>query len=475
MPSTLRRSRRRELTLTRSFTNAICDKIHPDHRFLAEIRDHRLLLTGFPNVRSRSQIDSMCNAGSPPALISRPPMVFSLHRNPNHIIPSHPIHRLPLELLIHVFVLGSFDDAMFPVLVSHVCHPWRTIALQTHTLWRRIVLTQHSDLTMWQERLRRARSCTLDVVLASHPSSSMPHDIDVVALQMHMVAPHLARTRSIDVHLDEYTPYLWNITLGPLCSTCYHWGVSPGSRDPNYTSSKLAPRLESLSLRYPRNDDTKEFTLFDGLSPCLSRLTVEGVRLTWLPGLFGSLKCLDYTHHGFTSGRAMVDEILSMLQVSYQLRELRLCFASKMMEAEILCVGGRPAVEEVVTLPFLETLSLRVKGTDVKVPTELVSIISRMSLPMLKKLNLCDSLLAIHSPWNHDTVQFAGLPTFFDIVYQQARQSPMTDISVEGRWVDVPLLVGFGRSFPSLRTIKINGTTRVVWFNDEMLVPTTCV
>lgn len=386
-------------------------------RFHTEAKVHRLLLTDRTNVRSYSQMPSMTDPGSSIMQTSRPSMAFFLYRSPHPAMPDHPIHRLPLELLMHVFVLGSFDDVMFPVLVSHVCHSWRAIALHTQTLWRRVVLTQHSDLIMWQQRLYRARSCTLDVVLASHPTSSEPHDIDDLALKMHMLAPHLARMRSIDIRLDGYTPYLWNIALDPLCRT------SSGSCDPHSKGRIFVPRLESLSLRYSRNDDSKEFTLFDGVSPCLSRLAVEGVRLTWLPGLFGNLRYLEYTHHGFTSGRTAVDEILFILQVSFQLRELKLCFASKAMETEILYIGGKLAVEEIVTLPFLETLSLGVDGTDVKVPTELVSIVSQLSLPSLRKLSLCDPCLTRHSLWNHVTVQFAGLTAFLEMIHEQARRS----------------------------------------------------
>lgn len=472
MPSTLRRSRRRDLALTRSFTNAIRDKVHPDQtnahlsRFHAEIKDHRKLLTDRTNVRSCPQLaPSKFDDGSSMISTSHPSMVFSLYRSPHPTMPHHPIHRLPLELLMHVFALGSFDDVMFPVLVSHICHSWRAVAIHTQTLWRRIVLTQHSDLIMWQERLRRARSCTLDVVLASHRSSREPHDIDVLALQMHLLAPHLARMRSIDIRIDGYTPYLWNIILGPLCRNSYH--CAPGTSDPHSSEGLFAPRLESMSLRYPWNDDTKEFSLFDGLSPRLSRLTIQGVRLTWLPGLFGSLRCLDYTHHGFTSGRTAVDEILSILQVSCQLRELKLCLASNVMETEILYIREKPVVEETVTLQFLETLSLGVEGADAEVPTDLISIVSQLSLPALRKLDLSDHGLAICSP-NHNAVQFAELPTFFDTICERAHWGDVMDLSVEGRWVELPLIIGLGRSFSSLRTITVNGIARNLGFDNEM-------
>jgi len=65
-----------------------------------------------------------------------------------------PFHRLPPELLIHIFLLAAHDtldpiqsplDA-FPLNISHVCQWWRCIAVSTPALWRRVVLTP-LDLT----------------------------------------------------------------------------------------------------------------------------------------------------------------------------------------------------------------------------------------------------------------------------------------------------------------------------------------
>ncbi|KAI6122458.1 hypothetical protein EDD16DRAFT_1570928 [Pisolithus croceorrhizus] len=449
MPSTLRRSRRRELTLTRSSTNAIRDKVYPEHR---PCIDHgRSRLTDRTNVRPYVPLVTTPQGVSPSVLDSRPSITSSVYRNSrsNSIMPIHPIRRLPPELLVHVFMLGSFDDVMFPVLVSHVCHSWRAVALHAHTLWRRITLTRHSDLTMWQERLLRARSCALDIAIASsRVGSTVPLDIDTVALQMHMLIPYLARTRSLDISFDGlHTPYLWNTALGPLCPRSSSiW--DPESPPVSATNSRgvviSAARLESLSLRYPGNDDTKEFTLFGGFAPRLTRLTVQGVRLTWLSGLFGNLRYLDYTHHGFTSGKKAVDELLSMLQVSGQLRELKLSFTTRVtMEREVLHIGGGSPIGDgdVVTLPHLESLTLGIEGQSSEVPPELVSVASRLSLPRLKKLYLYDPDHAGYIP----RYPSRSIVPYFDVFSGQVCWMPLTDVVVEGRWVDVPLTFGFGR------------------------------
>lgn len=448
MPSTLRRSRRRELTLTRSSTNAIRDKVYPEHH---PCIDHdRSRLTDRTNVRSYAPLVTTTQGLSPSMLDSRPSMTSSVYRSSNSIMPIHPIRRLPPELLVHVFMLGSFDDVMFPVLVSHVCHSWRAVALHAHTLWRSITLTRHSDLTMWQERLRRSRSCALDIAItSSRVGSTVPPDIDTVALQMHMIISYLARTRSLDISFDGlHTPYLWNTALGPLCprsSSIWDPESPQASQDANSRGVIIsAARLETLSLRYPGNDDTKEFTLFGGFSPRLTRLTVQGVRLTWLPGLFGNLRYLDYTHHGFTSGKKAVDELLSMLQVSGQLRELKLSFTTRVtMEREVLHIGGGSLIGDgdIVTLPHLESLTLGIEGQSAQVPSELVSVASRLSVPGLKKLYLYDPDHSGYIPGHRSR----NAVPYVDVFSGQICWMPLTDVVVEGRWLDVPLTFGVGR------------------------------
>lgn len=401
-------------------------------------------------MRSYAPLVTTTQGMSPSMLDSRPSMISTVYRSSNSIMPIHPIRRLPPELLVHVFMLGSFDDVMFPVLMSHVCHSWRAVALHAHTLWRRITLTRHSDLTMWQERLRRARSCALDITIASSRvgSTALP-DIDTVALQMHMIIPYLARTRSLDISFDGlHTPYLWNTALGPLCprsSSIWDPESPPSPQDANSRGVVIsAARLETLSLRYPGNDDTKEFTLYGGFSPRLTRLTVQGVRLTWLPGLFGNLRYLDYTHHGFTSGKKAVDELLSMLQVSGQLRELRLSFTTRvMMEREVLHIGGRSLIGDgdIVTLPHLESLTLSIEGQSAQAPSELVSVASRLSLPRLRKLYLYDPDHSGYIP--RDGSRNAA--PHIDVSSGQVCWMPLTDVVVEGRWADVPLIFGIGR------------------------------
>lgn len=474
MPSTLRRTRRRELVLTRSFTRAIQDKVRLEScvyqptciyqvfltstRPWADGKECRAFLADRTNGHTHTTLGSTFEASVVPVLTSHPSMILSLYHSPNPHQPVHPIHRLPPELLVHVFALGSVDDTMFPILVSHVCHSWRAIVLHARTLWRRVSLNPASDVHMWKERIRRARLCTLDVILASHPHSMALYDIDTVALQMHLLAPHFSALRSLDIRFNSYAPYLWNTALGPFCrSTSYLWDHrSPNPGDRSFNGAVEAPKLESLTLRYPQNDDIKEFSLFGGFAPKLARVTLEGVRLTWLPELFGNLSFLDYTHHGFSREEVAVDEILSMLQVSSRIRELKLCICHKATTLQALHFRKPLIDDDDIALPFLESLSLRVDNEDSDIPSELITIVSRLSTPELKNLCLQDlCVAALGSPSWHSR-PFAALPTFYDAI---CRHTSLHNLMAEGRWVEPSSLSGLAAELPSLKSIQVDNMT----------------
>ena len=186
---------------------------------------------------------------------------YSSRRNASR--RQHPIITLPGELLALVFSLGTEEDPMLPVAVSHVCTAWRALALHTPSLWRHVVLDERLD--MWTERIRRAKACTLDVVLR-HRFQSTPYAtrqwlqfhgqqdmhsqtrfIDARDVQKYMfcVMPYISRWRSLEIRFDGYMPLLWNGALSTCCI-----------RSP----SMHANALRELALVFPNNDDPTKFT-----------------------------------------------------------------------------------------------------------------------------------------------------------------------------------------------------------------------
>lgn len=316
------------------------------------------------------QQDASCITPAYPSTLGEKSAGRSHGRKPRS---RHPVDRLPSELLASIFMLGPEHDTEFPMVVSHVCSLWRKIAIYTPRLWCRISLDWRE--AMWKERIFRAKACLLDVDLTSRTDGSgclaFP-DGDDAHLCLSLITPYIRQWRSLSLSFIHYSPFLWNTTLSQLCS-------SPNDHTVH------APWMQSLSLVYPGNDDTKEFTLFGGIAPCLSNVTLVGIRLTWLPSLFGNLIVLDYTHHSFSSGSGAVMEVLAMLEVSNQLESLSITFPR----------GGQESIEPTLPMPDpwntvflsrLQKLCLRVNSH--QIPVELSCVVSNLTMPSLVELEL---------------------------------------------------------------------------------------
>ncbi|KAG2010079.1 hypothetical protein CC2G_012927 [Coprinopsis cinerea AmutBmut pab1-1] len=362
-----------------------------------------------------------------PEDISRPRQLGRYRHHPEHRLPAHFIQRLPVEILALIFIQGAQDDVYFPVTVSHVCRAWRRIALRTPALWRRITLGPQER--MWKERIKRARACSLDVQLLPTKSRSRSEprhaDLDPYSIQwhMHMVIPHIARWRSLEIVFPEHGPYLWKASLSRCCAT----------------RNAQAPLLEDIQLSYRANDDPEAFTLFSGSAPKLRSATLDGIRLNWLPSLYSNLTFLDYTHHGFTAGHQAVQDVINMLTVSSQLRELRLTFPRK----PVVCLPCRDdPVKTRVVLPKLKCLHLRVEGKDI--PFELAQIATLLVTPSLTSLRLVDL--------NRSYNSFASLKSFF---YIYALPPSLRSVRIECGWYDPRMITPIVQSHARIRQIII--------------------
>lgn len=437
----LRRSRRRELTLTASFTNAIQEKVHLPQHFSESI-SYNAFIVAHTDIQPSSPSPSI--AKSPD--FARPSLTFSLYRSPVLNLQHHPIHTLPPELLIRIFELGSFDDALFLIAISHVCHPWRMLAIHTHTLWRRLSFGSHG-LRLWKERIARTRGCSLDVIITP-PQHRFP-DMDALALQLHLLVPHISKARSLELRFSSYSPFLWNTALGPICRQEHNMG--------RHASAPLvhALQLEKLTLCFPENDDTKEFTLFAGVAPRLHNVTLDGIRLTWLPELYGRLTHLDYTHHGFTTGPTAVDEVLGMIQVSSALRELRICFRRGVRDGEVLYLPRNDAPAETHLLQ-LERLFLAVDESDIDIPPELTSLSSRLSMPKLHELHLVDRHFQPANRRWCKPAPFPGLRGALSL-FQVTIPPNIKVLAMAGRWADHSSIPALAKHFTELHNLEIYG------------------
>ena len=114
-----------------------------------------------------------------------------------------PCRWLPPELLIHIFVLATYDTLdpiqcsldTTPFNISHVCQRWRDIALSTPVLWRRVVL-RTSELSLpsrcfvspaTQTFLNRSKGILTEIFYVASPrkfnKASLPAPRSIVALR----------------------------------------------------------------------------------------------------------------------------------------------------------------------------------------------------------------------------------------------------------------------------------------------------
>ncbi|KAJ8691445.1 hypothetical protein PTI98_011015 [Pleurotus ostreatus] len=336
---------------------------------------------------------------------------------------AHFIHFLPTELLAHIFIAGAEVDDMFAMNISQVCHAWRSIALHTPKLWRRICLSPYE--TLWRTWIHRAKSCSLDVQLLPYYTSRPGHrllqrsDYNLVQWYMRSISRLIPRWRSLEIVFATYSPFLWNAALSECCA---------------YTSRVHAPLLEEMHLIYPANDDSKEYWLFNGVAPNLRRVTVDGIRLSWAPSLYANLTYLDYTHHRFSAGWSAVHEVLSILHVSHHLTSLKIMFRWSGADP---CVCRPPNPIPRLSLAQLETLQINNDGPDI--PSELLALMRFITFPSLKSLYLADL--------SESPNRFHNLSHFF-AAFRLPRK--LHSIRLEHGWYDQDLAARIIRSMPWL-------------------------
>ncbi|KAF9242558.1 hypothetical protein BU15DRAFT_60291 [Melanogaster broomeanus] len=270
-------------------------------------------------------------AANAPALTSRPSMVPSLYHSPNSDLPVHPIHLLPTELTACTCGKSAF-----------VVHDYATLDVM---LSIGFLLRGHVAIIRYTIRLIHAipLECGTWTIMSS---------------------------------------YLLSLGLTGLRTLV--------TSSPNF--SLEAMKLECLVLQYSQNDDDKEFTLFGGFAPRLTRLTLDGL---------------------FPDSGAQT----------------------------MLCPEdhGEPDV-----IPAEATsLSLRVSEEQTEVPSELVSIVSRLSIPTLKKLRLQDRRVPVPDfPPRSQCGSFAGLSACFDELRHRLHDTPLEILTVEVAGLSCPYSVG---------------------------------
>ncbi|TDL18761.1 hypothetical protein BD410DRAFT_728043, partial [Rickenella mellea] len=192
-------------------------------------------------------------------------------------------------MLSDIFTLGTlgtdiFTDAIvFPLLTSHVCSRWRTVAFTTPRLWRTLIMTRNSTLQLsrtifWLCRSRRSPlRIHLDFRDQNWNWDERSHNFRYTDMEdiLRVLLPHMARWQHLELLCDTWEPiftFLWHTRRrsAPLLqsiaiSRCNAYFVLPGE-------TFRPPALK------------RHIQLFDGDAPVLRRIALAGVHVDWTAG-----------------------------------------------------------------------------------------------------------------------------------------------------------------------------------------------
>ena len=278
-----------------------------------------------------------------------------------------PISFLPIEVIESIFsysqrVPNSTLSTFMPgekrdpawIRVAHVCHQWREIALNQALFWSHVDFANVS----WAgaaEILSRAKNVPL------YLEARVPHcrwnDIQFATFQEE---PQRRISRIRRLEISAIQPHLDNI-LQVL--------VTP------------APILERLSLaraRYCPGPSSLPDTLFNGITPRLSRLELRDCDISWKSPVLRSLTHLEIRSPS-RSARPELATWLSSLEEMSQLKTLIVHSASP-----IAPLGCSPPfnVKRTTKLPFLTRLDISTS------PRDCALALAHLDLPALAHLSV---------------------------------------------------------------------------------------
>jgi hypothetical protein len=293
-----------------------------------------------------------------------------------------PISFIPIEILAEIFKAGhrsARDASLFALIVSHVSHHWREVALHLPSLWTILHFGQgllESEMLL-NLYLERSRPWLLDVRFdhLSHPSHDDCHLIRPLALYRHT-------ERWIRFTMNSTCPYITSFIFECL-------------------SSKMAPALESFETSYIGDwASGMGDPIFKGAgsAPRLSFMTLRNMGVTMATPSLASLACLQIGPDEAISDDTTYDwfgsELISKLENAPVLKSLVICHD--------LCAR----INEDNPIDILSLLSLEIRCTLSSQGQHISCLFSLIGASNLESLIL-------DFP-NHD-----GMSVFMDLLHEQ--------------------------------------------------------
>jgi len=399
----------------------------------------------------------------------------------------HPIHRIPNELLVYIFTLFVQDSDQDyaeeehrlchwrPIVLSHVSHQWRTIALSTSCLWSRIVLSKGSPVAAVDHFVTHAGISTLDIV-------GNGVDDDLLTRHGTLISPEcLPRWRTITISTLGSSPMVTIVRSLYESTTFSHLSTLKLSSDPSHRGrGTFAHGLTSH---------------LDGRFPALTHVQLVEVPIHSVPiGVFRNIRTLELSNpkQTFNPLTKLHPTLLAILSVTVCLEHLIFSDFTPLIEPGIDPVGGGndsptlilPLLREFVwyypevrtlrhffshvSMPRLRTVDFSVKRNRVT-PHSAAPFAFRF--PFIEDLTIeCDGQETLHSATRemefprveHLTIQTSmdnwnptsTLPVFrWSAIFRDLRVPCLTHLTIFRLSVTLDHVSGVFQYMPSLRSL----------------------
>ena len=215
--------------------------------------------------------------------------LFDTARVIDRTVHPHPITKVPPDVLREIFDAVAHVDPDAPLVLLDTCHAWKTIVLETPTIWSNISIAvdQVEALEVLRVFLCLSKGVPLDISLVGWQTP------EAVLIDL---GSHVNRIRSLDIRLRKKARESFHrLSKSPPDGLC---SLSLLALDmPTQAISRTSPSSDAfiLAAKHGSALDIGDFTLIQALPllSSLSSLVLHGVGVTDVPLLvLPSLKSL---------------------------------------------------------------------------------------------------------------------------------------------------------------------------------------